>query len=49
MEERCDVMERFGATAYDTADEVDELNGRYEDRMKRERDELEDKWGPFET
>ena len=47
MQERCEVMERFGAIAYETADEVDELNGRHEQRMESERQELEDKFGSF--
>ncbi|KAI9706745.1 MAG: hypothetical protein M1820_004715 [Bogoriella megaspora] len=46
MQERCEVMERFGAIGYDTKDEVDELNGRFEQRTKRERDELGEEWGP---
>lgn len=45
MQERCRVMEKFGATAFEKADETDELNGRYEARMKIERDQLEDEWG----
>ncbi|KAL9080808.1 MAG: hypothetical protein Q9157_000504 [Trypethelium eluteriae] len=49
MQERCDVMEEFGADVYGTADEAEELNGRHEEKMKRERDKLEDEYGPFEA
>lgn len=49
MQERCDVMQQCGAIAYDTVGEVEELTGRYEERMKRERDALEKEYGSFEA
>ena len=40
-------MERVGATVYGTVNEVDELDGRHEEKMKRERDEHEEDYELF--
>ena len=47
MEERCRALETLGATRYENVEDVEELDERYEQRMRMERDELEERYGPF--
>ncbi|MCJ1371367.1 hypothetical protein MMC20_002582 [Loxospora ochrophaea] len=48
MQERCRAMEELGATRYQHADEVEALTESYDERRKRERDELEETYGSLE-
>ena len=49
MRERCRAMQELGATWYESASEVEELSELYDQKKKRESDELEAEYGSFDT